>query len=92
VRVTAAAAMMAGKTAFDGENGSASIGDRETDVDRGDHHKPERAGVTVSSYEDAGGEAACAAPMTSPHRSSARSPARTGSARAATLTALPVRR
>jgi hypothetical protein len=27
----------AGKTAFDGENGSAAIGDRETDVDRGDH-------------------------------------------------------
>jgi hypothetical protein len=28
----------AGKTALDGEKGSASIGDRETDVDRSDHH------------------------------------------------------
>lgn len=28
----------AGNTAFDSENGPASIGTRETDVDRGDHH------------------------------------------------------
>jgi hypothetical protein len=37
--VTAAAAMMTNMlaTTFDGENGSTSVGDRETDVDRGDH-------------------------------------------------------
>ena len=28
----------AGNTGFDGENGWASVGDRETDVNRGDHH------------------------------------------------------
>src|SRR6266508_6730218 len=32
----------AGNTGFDSENGSASVGDRETDIDRGDHHQPER--------------------------------------------------
>src|SRR5438105_1401429 len=31
-----------GDAAFDGENGSASVGDRETDVDRGDQNQPER--------------------------------------------------
>src|SRR5919109_5192288 len=32
----------AGDTGFDGEDGSASVGDREADVDRGDHDEPER--------------------------------------------------
>jgi hypothetical protein len=29
-------------TAFHGEHGAASVGDCETDVDRGDQHQPER--------------------------------------------------
>jgi hypothetical protein len=33
---------MPGNTAFDGEHGTASVGDRETDVDRGDRRQPER--------------------------------------------------
>jgi hypothetical protein len=53
---------------------------------------PNAQTLAVQSYENAGGEAACAGPVTGPHRSGARSPARTGCARAATLTALPVRR
>src|SRR3954452_4901367 len=43
--VTAAAATMtehAGDTDFDGENVSAPVGDREADVDRGDHRESER--------------------------------------------------
>jgi hypothetical protein len=75
----------AGDADFDGENGAAPVGDRETDVDGGDHHKPERVDSRRVEPPERSGVAACATPITSPQTTGAHNSARSGCDSAATL-------